>query len=582
MPDFRPWLSERLEQLQLHLARPDAIGPLVVLGLLSGLIAGAVMVIFRLLIAHPKMTLLGLDDPEQHEQLSLLLRFLAPTLGGLLLGLWFQRLLPRTRRVGVVHVLDALTQRDGWLPIRNALVQFWAAIVCIVAGHSIGREGPSIHIGAACGSWMGQQLSLPGNSLRVLVACGAAGAIAAAFNTPLAGVVFALEVLLLEYTLAGFIPIIVAAVGATVVTRLAFGPEPVFAIPEIPRESLGELLYIIPLGMLLGLLACLFTRLLVGATGLLSDRPIWQRLTLAGVLTGVIALPVPEIMGIGYDTVNAALLGELSLGLLLVIVAAKLLATTLGLGLGLPGGLIGPTLVIGATAGGALGLLLERYAPGSVSANFYAMLGMSAMMAAVLNAPLAALTALLELTGNPYIILPGMLAVITASLTCQHLLRTPSVFHRLLRAQGGRLPDADPISQLLRRIGVGAAMDRRVQSLPQQIDSDRLGALLEHPPAWLLLPEARPRPLLIFAVDLQRVLDTGSTETTLDLAELPVQHLPCAAISVRASLLRALRRMDRLEVDALYVVSSRQRRLLGVLTRQQIEASYRRPRIAVG
>ncbi|MDX1654760.1 MAG: chloride channel protein, partial [Candidatus Competibacteraceae bacterium] len=416
-PSLRQSLTARLETLRLRLADPQAQIPLLILGLVSGAVAGLSMVIFRLVIEASPALLLGADNPEDHEHLTPWWRLILPTLGGLAVGLLLQRLEPARRQVGVVHVLERLSYSEGHLPLSNAGVQFVGAALCILSGHSIGREGPSIHIGAASGSWMGQRLHLPNNSIRILVGCGSAGAIAAAFNTPLAGVIFAMEVILMEYTLTGFVPIIAAAVAATTVSRWAFGQDPVFIAPDVGLDSLADLGYVLIMGVLIGALSAAFFRLLVMITRQFRRIPIWLRATAAGAATGILALWAPQVMGIGYDTVNQALLGELGLGLLLGILAAKLAATSLALGLGLPGGLIGPTLVMGAMAGGAAGLLLDLYAPVDTSPALYATRGMGAMMGATLKAPLAALTALLELTNNPHVIMPGMLAVVAASVT---------------------------------------------------------------------------------------------------------------------------------------------------------------------
>jgi H+/Cl- antiporter ClcA len=319
------------------------------------------------------------------------------------------------------------------LPFVNAAVQWAGGALCIVAGHSVGREGPAIHLGAACGSLLGQRFALPEASLRVLVACGVAAAIAASFNTPLAGVVFAMEAIVMEYSVAGFAPVILAAVTATGLTRIFYGEDPAFAVPPLALRSPWELPYIVAVGFAIGTIASAFT-LLLGFFARHGRRaPVWVAALGGGLATAVCALAAPQVMGIGYDTVGAALLGKIGFAMLILIAALKLIATTAGVGLGLPGGIIGPMLVIGATAGGALGIagawMLPQYASGS---GFYALIGMGAMMAGTLHAPLSALTAMLELTGNPNIVWPGMLAVITAFATSRALFRRRPIFETLL------------------------------------------------------------------------------------------------------------------------------------------------------
>ncbi len=281
-------------------------------------------------------------------------------------------------------------------------------------------------------------MALPNNSLRVLVGAGTAGAIAASFNTPLAGVIFTMEVVMMEYTLASFTPVIIAAVSATAVTQLALGSDPAFNVPQLALGSLTELPFVVLIGAVGGCIAVAFIELVRRISGWVKDISIVVRATAAGTLCGLVAMFVPQVMGVGYHTVDGALLGNLGLGLMLSIALAKLVTTAGAIGLGLPGGLIGPTLVIGAVYGGALGILGAQFSPADnvASPGYYAILGMGAAMAATLQAPLAALTAIIELTYNPNIILPGMLVVITASLIAKELFGKDSVFLVLTRARG--------------------------------------------------------------------------------------------------------------------------------------------------
>ena len=207
-----------LDKLRLRLASVDALS-LSALGLASGLLAGAVILVFRKTIESAQAAFLPGGGVENYEALGWEYRLALPIGGGLLLGLLWQLIAPKHRAVGVTHVMERLAYHQGYLPWRNALMQFVGAAASIIAGHSVGREGPGIHLGAASGSLLGQGLTLPNNAIRNLVACGTAAAIAASFNTPIAGVVFAMEVVMMEFTLAGFAPVILAAVSATMLTR---------------------------------------------------------------------------------------------------------------------------------------------------------------------------------------------------------------------------------------------------------------------------------------------------------------------------------------------------------------------------
>ena len=268
------------------------------------------------------------------------------------------------------------------------------------------------------------------------MACGVAAAIAASFNTPLAGVIFAMEVVVTEYSVAGFAPVILSAVSATALTRGFYGADTAFQVPDLALRSLWELPYIVLVGAAIGVLASAFSASLAFFAARAARLPVWLGASLGGLAVGACALLAPEVMGIGYDTVNATLLGSLALGTLAAVAALKLVATTAGVGLGLPGGLIGPLLVIGAAAGGALGMVGASVVPQYASTTgFYALMGMGAMMAGALHAPLAALAAMLELTGNPNIIWPGMLAAITAFGVSRQVFRRRPIFEELRHAR---------------------------------------------------------------------------------------------------------------------------------------------------
>ena len=574
-----------LDRFRSRLANVDALPQLAILGLVSGVLAGVVIVLFRLAIENTQISFLPDGNTENYEALSATLRFGLPAIGGLVLGLIFQTLSQTGNvQVGIVHVLERLSYYQGHLPFRNFVMQFIGAAISIISGHSLGREGPSVHLGSASGSLLGQWLHLPNNSIQTLVACGAAAGIAASFNTPLAGVVFSMEVIMMEYTIAGFIPVIMAAVSATAVSRLVFGAESAFSLPSLQLVSLFELPYILIMGLIVGALAAAFISSLKWITEVSSTVDIWKRLTLAGILTGLFALVVPEIMGMGYDTVNQAMLGQISIGVLLLIVLFKLLASTVGLGLGLPGGLIAPTLVIGAAAGGVLGLVAATTFPDqTASPGFYAMLGMAAMMAATLQAPLAALIALLELTANPNIILPGMLAVIASGITSSHIFGHESIFITLLKARGLDYR-SDPIAQSLRRIGVASVLNTSFVTTPQTLTSAIASELLEREPIWMIIIKEEKPVALLLSADLNLYINNTNSDSktdNIDLLEIPARREDASCISRQATLQQALDAMNENNVDALYVTISKTNKInldgptiIGIITRQIIESQY--------
>ena len=569
-----------LDHLRHRLARAEALPLLSLLGILTGLLAGLVIILFRFSIESVLNQALPGGDAENFEALDGVWRFLLPLGGALIIGLLFQFLNRGTIQVGITHVMERLTYHQGHLPWPNAVVQFIGAFFAIASGNSVGREGPGVHLGAVNGSLLGQWIKLPNNSVRILVACGVAAAIGASFNTPLAGVIFAMEVVMMEYAIISFAPIILAAVSATILTRITYGSAPAFDVPALQLGSMVELPFVLISGIVIGALGALFIRLMLIFTNSLNNWPIWLRMTTAGFIAGTCALFVPEIMGIGYDTVNTALLGEFALTTLIIITLVKILATTASLGLGIPGGLIGPTMVIGATAGGALGILAGYFFPETASSHgLYAMIGMVAMMGGTLQAPLAALMAILELTANPNLLLPGMLAVIAAAMTSSELFNRGPIFLELLRARGLDYRN-DPVAQSLRSISVFGVMNRNFVSTERNLSEEQVEALLEQKPQWILISESNgemPRHLML-ASNLARYMEEHEEQKeAVDLLEIPASRLQATPIQFQSTLQEGWELLQSEQSEALYVVRdtlTRSPTIFGILSREDIETNY--------
>jgi len=472
---FKPLGGMRRLRQQIH--QSEAVPQLTLLGIMVGLATGLLMITFRLIIEVP-LAFWFEGDPENFESLSIPWRFGLPLFGCLLLALLWYYLPAPYKRVGVAHVLERLNGASGRMPITNVFVQFVTGVVAIITGQSVGREGPAIHMGAGVSSYIGQSLNLPNHSIQTLVGCGAAAAIAASFNTPIAGVIFSMEVILMEYTLAGFVPIIAAAATATLVMRLVFGSATAFAVPSADLASLAEVPYLVLCGVIIGCFAALFNRF-IRSFFQYQHLSVWIRFTLVGLVTGTIAIIAPEIMSTGYDTIGDAVEGNLTLQVLIIVFCAKMIATAVAIGLGLPAGLIGPTFVLGAALGGILGFLGNDYIfdNGSDPA-FYALIGMGAMMSSVLQAPLAALMAMMELTSNSHIIFPAMLTLVTANLTSQHIFKQPSIFSSLLSAQG-LSTTSTPVAQAMRRMSALRMAVTQFPVVESQISFDSLHTMLD-------------------------------------------------------------------------------------------------------
>lgn len=570
----RKRLNLRAESLRDQLAGADSLPQLALLGLMTGVLAGAVIVLFRWAVEIPLGYFLP-NNFENFEAISSIMHFALPITGAVLLGLILQCVDKRHHATSIGHVMDRLQNHQGRMPPGNVATQFFGGAACLLTGQSVGREGPAVHLGAGSGSLLGQWLNLPANTLRPLAGCGVAAAIAACFNTPMAGVIFALEVVIMEYTIAGFIPVTIAAVAGATMTRLAFGPEIAFINAQSVMGDVRELPLMGLVGLVVAVFAAAYIRLHGASCRWALNRPIALRFALAGLFTGICALWIPQIMGVGYDTISHAMTGEIGFALLLAIAVTKLFATSLSLGMGMPGGVVGPLLFIGACVGGAVGSAAQILMPGSASAiGFYVILGMGAMMGATLNAPLAAMMAILELTYNPNIIFPSMLVVIAACLTTRWVFKCDGLFQNVLRIQG-KFRSAEAMEQLLSRTGVRGLMDRHLAVTQHEISSAGAQQLLAHHPHWILLRDTHQ---LLQPADLHNYLqqEESAADAIINLQEIPARRYDLARITADANLFEALELMNRQQIDALWVESlSDSHQPLGIISRAKIDDYYR-------
>ncbi len=559
------------------LASFDALPQFALLGVVSGVVTGLVILAFRTLIELPLASAMA-GDPDDFESLEPSLLLLLPVVGSILLVILFAVTAPEHRRVGIVHVLERLARHQGYLPWRNTLTQFIGGIIALASGFSGGREGPAVHLGAAGSSFLGQSLKLPNNSIRILVGCGAAAAISASFNTPLAGVIFSMEVILLEYTIAGFIPVILAAVTATLINQLVYGSSAAFMMPvDTAMNSIRDVPFLILEGIILGIIAALFVRL-TEAIHKFAPSQFWLRILIAGVMTALLGLVHPAILGVGYDTVNQALQNDLLVTVLLLACILKIFASAITVAMGVPVGVIGPTLFIGAMAGGVLGYVGNTAYPDIASSQgFYVVIGMGAMMGAVLQAPLAALLAVIELTQNTAIALPAMLVIIIANLTASQVFRTKSIFITQMDYLGLEYR-MNPLSLTLNRASVASIMSRSFERVPAIIPIESVRQMISEKPTWLLVDiEERKPGFILPTVDLIRYVEEKHPETEVDLREIPATRKPVRPAMLQATLKEALDSMNSSGSESLYInrisapmIDS----VVGIITKQDIETYY--------
>ncbi|OZB74850.1 MAG: hypothetical protein B7X37_04385 [Halothiobacillus sp. 14-55-98] len=593
-----------LDPLRLRLASPDALTPMAILGLFAGIVASALVTLFRFTLESLQIYFLGLPSPDNYSALPIEWRFWLPTLGGIILGVAFMLIPQAARAVGVGFVIIRFHRSQADLPWPNAIVQFFSAVWGLLVGLSNGREGPGVHLGATAGSLLGQRLDLPQNSVRTLVGCGAAAAIAASFNTPLAAVILVLELIVRQYTLATFIPIILASSAGALFSTLFFGDNPAFNIQLYHSLALWEIPVLVLLGLVIGAFAAAYTHITEVSIHRTWKWPVWLRFGLIGVITGLVGMYLPQIMSISYDSVGLAAGAKFTLLLLLFLIVAKLLLSALTLGFGLPLGSIGPTLVIGGFTGSAFGTVLLSFTQIPISdVAYYTVLGMGAMMGASLQAPLAALTAVIELTGDTGTIMPAMVTIIIASLTSRTLFGKDGIYDAVLFANSQQLRLLS-LWHNANDIAISSIINRNFTETTAQCSVSDLQKLKTAIPEWLVVRDDTRQPIgVISGYELDRFVTTltnhnAPEETASEDVKLPetpeadtshdeqkpaerivdltteLTMFPAKAVDIGLTLIEARELMRANKVDVL--IGQRTtvppfKRTFGVLTRSSLE-----------
>ncbi len=393
------------------------------------------------LLAEPE------DPVETVRQLAWGWKIAVPALGGLLVGPLIYFFAREARGHGVPEVMKAVALRGGVIRGRLVAIKALASSLSIGTGGSVGREGPIIQIGSAFGSSLGQWMGLNTAGIRTLVGCGAAAGISATFNAPIAGAIFAAEIIVGHFAVTQFTPIVISSVVATVASRFFLGNYPAFKVPDYQIVSPFELLPYLATGVVAGLVAVAFIRTL-SYSELAFERlrmPEYLKAAVGGAMVGIIGLQLPQVFGVGYTTISLALAGSLSAITMAALVATKIVATSITIGSGGSGGVFAPSLFLGAMSGGVVGTLVNQYFPGATaSSGAYALVTMGAVVAATTHAPISAIIIIFELTQTIDIIPALMTACVVSSLVSQ-LLSRDSIYTSKLRRQGVDLGEtSDP------------------------------------------------------------------------------------------------------------------------------------------
>ncbi|MFG2672059.1 chloride channel protein [Streptomyces sp. NPDC048445] len=407
---------------------------------------------------------------------------LAPVVGGLLYGPLVDRFAKEARGHGVPEVMLAVAQRGGRINASVAVIKSLASALTIGSGGSVGREGPIVQIGSALGSTLGRLTRVAEGRMRLLVACGAAGGIAATFNAPLAGVFFAMELILRDFAIESFGAVVVSSVTASVIGRAAFGDVAFLNLPAFHVEHVVQYGLFALLGVAAGAVGIGFTRILY----LVEDAcdwawrgPEWLRPAAGGLLLGVVLLVLPEMYGVGYPVLEKATEGGYAAAFLLLLLVGKIVATSVTIGIGGSGGVFAPSLFIGAMLGAAFGAGVHGLMPGTGGeVGAYALVGMGAVFAGSARAPITAVVILFELTGEYSIILPLMLAIATATLISK-LLSHDTVYTLKLSRRGIDL-DAPAPGAAIGSQQVGEVMEKVPGPLPAATKLSAAALLLSH------------------------------------------------------------------------------------------------------
>lgn len=384
---------------------------------------------------------------------------LVPTLGGLAIGLFVHYLMPEQRAHGVADVIEAGARNDGRIKPATTIKAAALSLGSIGVGASVGREGPVVHLGAGIASWVAQRLNLNPSTSLTLLGCGLASAIGASFNAPIAGVFFALEVVIGHYALHTFAPVVIAAVAGTVISRIHFGDFPAFIVPSYDIASFFEFPAFILLGLVCAVAAILFIRSIFFAEDVAKrvNLPVWIRPAIGGAMVGLIAIVLPHVLGVGYAATDAALQAALPLWLMLALIVAKTAATAISVGSRFGGGVFSPSLFVGAMVGGSFGVIAGSIFPDlAASPGFYAMVGMGAVAAPVIGAPISTMLIAFELTGEFPIVIAAMVAITISTLISQQVVGRSLFFGQLKRR--GVVIRAGRIDQLLTATHVGDLM----------------------------------------------------------------------------------------------------------------------------
>jgi len=552
---------------------------MIAMAVIVGILGGYGAVAFRWLIGFFQNLFFGQGTGTFLDYLLGLpwyYRLIPPVIGGLIVGPLVYFLAREAKGHGVPEVMEAVALRGGFIRKRVVVIKAFASAICIASGGSAGREGPIVQIGSAIGSAFGQVLRVSADRMRTLVGCGAAAGIAATFNAPIAGVMFAMEIILGEFGIATFSPIVVSSVMATVISRAYLGNYPAFIVPQYSLVSLYEIPLYILLGVVAGFVGMGFTTFLYKMEDLFTrvSIPAYIKPAIGGLIVGAIGIFFPHIFGVGYDAIELAIQGHLTFLLLFSLIFIKILATSLTLGSGGSGGVFAPSLFIGAMTGGAFGYLAHTLFPGATATSgAYSLVGMGAVLAAATHGPINGILILFEMTGSYKIILPLMLSCIISAILASQIKResiyTLKLIRRGVNIRAGR--DVNVMRSLL----VRDAMTRDVVTVSENMplkDLVRFTLGSKYASFPVVDRDGLLSGIITFQ-DFKEVIYEEGLEHLVVAGDIATRGV--ITITENESLNRALQKIGFRNIEQLPVVEEGNPRVIrGILSRRDIFAAY--------
>lgn len=551
---------------------------MAVLATIVGLVGGFGAIGFRYLIEAVQTLAYGAKGNllELLQTTPWYYKIWVPALGGLVVGPLVYFFAREAKGHGVPEVMEAVALRSGIIRKRVVFVKSLASAVSIGTGGAVGREGPIVQIGSAIGSTLGQLLKVSADRTRTLVGCGAAAGIAATFNAPIAGSMFALEIILGDFGLATFSPIVISSVVSTAVSRHFLGDVPAFIVPTYELVSAWELPLYVLMGLFCAIVAVGFTRTLYLAEDLFDNFrfPEYLKAVIGGLILGIMALGFPHVLGVGYPAIDLALGQQLSWWFLFLLVAFKLMATSITIGSGGSGGIFAPSLFLGAMAGGFFGTIVNQLFPEiTASPGAYSIVGMGAVVSGTTHGPLSAILILFEMTGDYKIILPLMIACIIGSVAAGQLYRE-SIYTLKLSRRGVNIRAGKEIN-VLKSIRVADVMNPEVDTISESLNLGKLADRIAQSKysSFPMIDEKGYLTGILSYPDYREVIFDENLKDLVVVKDLATPDV--VTITLEDNLYDALERITSKDFSILPVVSPHDpSKLIGVVTRRDIIGAY--------